>query len=91
MRRAQSPAQLIDWVRKDFRLGGHKAAAIAMVLQDAQVYLVSEMDPELVRTCFLTPFSSVQSALDQAFAKLGPQAEVLVMPYGGSTLPKAQA
>ena len=91
MRRAQSPAQLIDWVRKDFRLGGHKAAAIAMVLQDAQVYLVSEMDPELVRTCFLTPFSSVQSALDQAFAKPGPQAEVLVMPYGGSTLPKAQA
>lgn len=91
MRRAQSPAQLIEWVREDFRLGGHKAAAIAMVLQDAQVYLVSEMEPELVRSCFLTPFSSAQPALDQAFAKLGPQAEVLVMPYGGSTLPKAQA
>lgn len=85
---ATCPKDLIDRVQADFKLGGHKAAAIAMVLENAEVYLVSEMPEELTKKCFLTPFSSAQQALDAAFAKLGPEATVLAMPYGGSTLPQ---
>ena len=84
---AQKPSDLTDRVQRHFELGGHKAAAIAMVLASAEVYLVSEMDPDLVRKCFLEPFDTVQAAFDRAFARLGPEAKVLVMPYGGSTLP----
>lgn len=84
---ANCPGDLTDRVAADFQLGGHKAAAIAMVLERAEVYLVSEMPEELVRSCFLTPFEDAQSALDAAFAKLGREAKVLAMPYGGSTLP----
>lgn len=85
---AKKPSDLTDRVQKHFELGGHKAAAIAMVLASAEVYLVSEMDPELTRKCFLEPFETVQAAFDRAFARLGPEAQVLVMPYGGSTLPR---
>lgn len=85
---AQKPSDLTDRVQRHFELGGHKAAAIAMVLASAEVYLVSEMDPDLVHKCFLEPFDTVQAAFDQAFARLGPEAKVLVMPYGGSTLPR---
>lgn len=85
---ATCPKDLIDRVQSDFKLGGHKAAAIAMVLENADVYLVSEMPEELTKECFLTPFSSAQQALDAAFAKLGQDASVLAMPYGGSTLPQ---
>lgn len=85
---AKKPSDLTDRVQKHFELGGHKAAAIAMVLASAEVYLVSEMDPELTRKCFLEPFDTVQAAFDRAFARLGPEAQVLVMPYGGSTLPR---
>jgi nickel-dependent lactate racemase len=85
---ATCPKDLIDRVQADFKLGGHKAAAIAMVLENADVYLVSEMPEELAKKCFLTPFASAQQALDAAFAKLGPEATVLAMPYGGSTLPQ---
>jgi nickel-dependent lactate racemase len=74
----------------DFQLGGHKAAAIAMVLEDSEVYLVSELDSELAKSAFLTPFKTVQEALDASFAKLGGSATVLAMPYGGSTLPIVQ-
>ena len=84
---AQKPQDLIDRVRTRFQLGGHKAAAIAMVLARADVYLVSEMPDALARNCFLTPFKDAQSALDAAFEKLGHDATVLAMPYGGSTLP----
>lgn len=87
MLRAEKPEDLIRWIQEDFKLGGHKAAAIAMVLENADIYLVSDLKPEFVRSIFMKPFSTVQTALDAAFQKLGAAASVIVMPYGGSTLP----
>lgn len=87
---SDSPQEIIERIQKDFRLGGHKAAAIALVLNDAEIYLVSEMDKEFVESIFLKHFDTVQSALDAAFARLGEAATVLVMPYGGSTLPRVR-
>lgn len=84
---AEKPEDLIERIQREFRLGGHKAAAIAMVLQDADIFLVSELEPDFVRSIFLNPYGDVQTALDAAKQKLGKDATVLVMPYGGSTLP----
>lgn len=85
----QSPtaASMIERIGRDFQLGGHKAAAIAMVLENADIYLVSDLEDAFVEKIFLTPQSSAQTALDKAFEKLGKDAKVLAMPYGGSTLP----
>lgn len=88
MTTASSPDAMIERIGRDFQLGGHKAAAIAMTLKKAQVWLVSDMEPEFVRSIFLEPWPSAQAALEAAFAKLGPEAAVLAMPYGGSTLPR---
>ena len=87
MTSAPTAHSLIERIRREFRLGGHKAAAIAMVLERAEVDLVSELDDEFVRSVFLVPQPSAQAALCHAFEKLGPDARVLSMPYGGSTLP----
>ena len=84
---APSPESMVRRIAEDFQLGGHKAAAIALVLADADIYLVSEMEPGLVENIFLKPYETVQKALDAAFVKMGKEASVLVMPYGGSTLP----
>lgn len=88
IREAHCPQDLTSRVQTNFQLGGHKAAAIAMVLENTDVYLVSEMPKELVEKCFLKPFGSAQEALDTAFRKFGSEATVLAMPYGGSTLPQ---
>ena len=87
MLHAEKPEDLIQRIQRKFELGGHKAAAIAMVLEDADVYLVSDLKPEAVEQLFMKPFSTVQAAVDAAMGKLGPSASVIVMPYGGSTLP----
>lgn len=84
---AAKPKDLTDRIKREFKLGGHKAAAIAMVLELAEIYLVSDMEDDFVRSIFMQPFPSVQAALDQAFEKQGADAKVIVMPYGGSTLP----
>ena len=89
MTTAPTAHSLIERIGREFRLGGHKAAAIAMVLANAEIYLVSEMDADFVRSLFLKPYGDLQAAFDDAFAKQGPDATVLVMPYGGSTLPRS--
>lgn len=91
MLNAESSASMIERIQSDFQLGGHKAAAIAMVLEDSDIYLVSEMDPDFVRKIFFKPYSTVSAALSAAFEKLGRDAKVLVMPYAGSTLPVVKA
>ena len=85
------PEDLIRRVKENFQLGGHKAAAIASVLTKARIFLVSQMDPDLVRSCFMEPYTSAQEALRAAVAAKGASARILVMPYGGSTLPYLNA
>lgn len=84
---APTAHSMVERIGREFELGGHKAAAIALVLENAAIDLVSEMDPDFVRSIFMTPRKSVQEALDAAFEKYGPDASVIAMPYGGSTLP----
>ena len=87
---APTAHSMIERIGTQFQLGGHKAAAIAMVLENAEIYLVSDMDDALVERIFLKPAHSAQEAFDKAMARLGPDATVLAMPYGGSTLPRVE-
>lgn len=90
LQEAPTAHSMIDRVHEKFQLGGHKAAAIAMVLEDAAIDLVSDMEPEFVRSIFLNPQPDAQTALDAALQKYGENATVLAMPFGGATLPMAQ-
>ena len=78
---------LVARIENDFELGGHKAAAIALVEKKAKVFIVSDMEPEMSKKLFMEPFNSMDEALHEAFEQMGPNARVLLMPHGGSTLP----
>lgn len=84
---SKTSREMIERIGRDFQLGGHKAAAIAMVLENAEIDLVSEMDDDFVRSIFLTPVPSAQAAFDAAMKKYGKDASVIAMPFGGATLP----
>ncbi len=87
---APTAHSMIERIGKDFQLGGHKAAAIAMVLENARIDLVSEMDDDFVRSIFLNPQPSAQKAFDEAMERYGENATVIAMPFGGATLPMPQ-
>ena len=87
MTTSPSPEFMVEEIARNFELGGHKAAAIAMVLAKARIFLVSDLDPEFVRGIFMEPFPDVDSALAEAFSQLGEDAQVIFMPHAGSTLP----
>ncbi|AUS96538.1 transcriptional regulator [Clostridium thermosuccinogenes] len=88
---ADSPDSMISDIQKNFELGGHKAAAIALVQKKAKIYLVSDLEKDFVRKLFMEPFDDISEALESAFNELGQDAKVLLMPYGGSTLPYVKA
>lgn len=88
---APTAHSMVERIGREFELGGHKAAAIGMVLENADIDFVSEMDPEFVRSIFLNPRSSAQEAFDIAFTKYGENATVIAMPFGGATLPICNA
>ena len=81
------PGDILDRIQAGFVLGGHKAAAIARVQQRAHVYLVSEMEPEMVTGGGMRPFTDVQAALGAALEQVGPRGAIAVLPRGGSVLP----
>jgi nickel-dependent lactate racemase len=85
------PAAILARIRRDFVLGGHKAAAVALAMQRAEIFLVSAMPAERVAGLGLRPFARAEAALQAALTRLGPGARVAVMPEGGSVLPAVQA
>lgn len=83
----EKASDMIPHITREFQLGGHKAAAIAMVLEKADIVLYSDLEPDFVRSIHLIPCNDLQAELDGALEKYGENASVIVMPYGGSTLP----
>jgi nickel-dependent lactate racemase len=84
---SKTSKEMIQRIQVKFELGGHKAAAIAMVLEKARIFFVSDLEASFAESIFLEPFSSIDQALESAFDSLGSDAKVLIMPFGGSTLP----
>lgn len=87
LREAGEPDKVLEKIQREFVLGGHKAAAIAAVLKRASVYLVSGLEEGVLSGSGLVPFAGLDEALKAALDKVGPQARVLTLPYGGSVLP----
>jgi nickel-dependent lactate racemase len=85
-----SPAAMIEHIQNDFVLGGHKAAAIALVMQKADIFLHSDLTADFVRRIHLRVSEDPQQTLDALIAQYGDQAAVIAMPFGGATLPLNQ-
>ena len=84
---AKNPEEILKRAESEFALGGHKAVAIAMLLQNAQVIMVSSLSRELTERLFFQYAANLDEALQKALALKGPQAKVRVIPFGGSMLP----
>jgi lactate racemase len=79
---------VLEKFQKDgFRVGPHKGFQIARIALRFGLILVSNMQPERVRSLLLTPETSVQSAIDQALKELPAQARIAVLPHATSTIP----
>lgn len=82
-----SPLGLMEELKHHFILGRHKVSRIASINLNSEIYLVSHLTDKIKKNLFLKSFDSLQEAFSQALKVQREKAKVLVIPYGGSTLP----
>jgi nickel-dependent lactate racemase len=87
---AKDKQDLVDRLDYAFEIGGHKAGILAKLTQRADVYVISELEKQLVERAFLFCARDLNDALSAIERKYGPDAKIIVMPYGASTLPRLQ-
>jgi nickel-dependent lactate racemase len=90
MTSGRKPAELLADLKREFVLGGHKAAAIAKVAQETTIILVSKVMAE-EKMAGITVVDSLEQALEEAYQRLGADFSYAVFPLGASTLPKVQS
>lgn len=83
-----SHREVIDrFQREGFRVGPHKAFQIARDARRARILLVSDMNPDLVRSLLLEPADTLDAALAISLADLPAGGRVGIMPRASSTIP----
>ena len=75
-------------IDQEFHLGYHKAAKMAEISLWAQTWAVSDLSDEDMKAVHLKPYHDLQKALDEALAEKGPDASVVILPFGSMSVPK---
>lgn len=81
------PEEALRKIDETYVLGYHKAAKLAELALWSEMYSVTDLPDELLRSVFITPFSSLQEALDHALRIKGKDAKVLFLLDGTMTVP----
>jgi len=81
---------IIAQIQREFVLGGHKAAAVAMTMRQARVALVSAMPADDVRAMGFLPFGGLPEAVEFGLTQFEAP-RIAIMPEGGSVVPRVAA
>lgn len=81
---------IFDHFDRGFELGGHKAFAIAQVLKDKEVVLVSDLGRELTAKLYMTYAPDLQWAVDYIKDKHGAEYTCYIMPQAGMIFPEVK-
>ncbi|NLE09822.1 MAG: nickel-dependent lactate racemase [Dehalococcoidales bacterium] len=85
---AFSPAEVLDLISDDHPVGVQwQNQILARIQVKNDVYVVSDMNGTIIKEMMMSPFSSLDAALEQAFTKLGRDASVAVIPEGPLVMP----
>ncbi|PKL05812.1 MAG: hypothetical protein CVV53_07560 [Spirochaetae bacterium HGW-Spirochaetae-9] len=78
---------IMDEVKKNFVMGGHKAYGFAKVAAEKKVIFVTSLSEEVVASLFARKASSVEEAVQMALKDQGADADFIVFPEGSVTVP----
>jgi len=82
----RSREDIKEYVWKNYKLGYHKSAKIVELLDKAEVYAVTDLDPKVLERIGFKPFSDPQEALNEALARVG--GKVAVLPEASLVVPR---
>ena len=86
---SKDPKQVLENLKSEYKLGYHKAAKMAEIAVWADIWAVTDLDPELIASANITPFPSVEAAVKKALEE-NPEARVLILSDGSVTIPRVE-
>lgn len=84
---SKDPKQVLKNLEAEYKLGYHKAAKMAEIATWADIWAVTDLDPEILRSANITPFPSVDDAVKAAL-EWKKDATFIVLMDGSVTIPK---
>ena len=88
MASCKSPDEVFQKVEKNYKLGYHKAAKFISFMQKNKLWLVSEIEDNVLKNIFIRNFSSLQKAVNEAIMLKGKDASVSMILNAGITVPQ---
>ena len=88
MASCKSPDEVFQKVEKNYKLGYHKAAKFISFMQKNKLWLVSEIEDNVLENIFIRNFSSLQKAVNEAIMLKGKDASVSMILNAGITVPQ---
>ncbi len=78
---------IMDAVKANFVIGGHKAYGFAKVAAEKKVIFVTSLSDEVVASLFARKAATVEEAVQMALKDQGSDADFIVFPEGSVTVP----
>lgn len=77
---------LLNYPETKIEVGGHRAFQTSRIIKDYKIYIISNLDAELLRQMKFTPVKDIDSAMDLVKKDHGQDLKVYVVPDGRSVL-----
>ncbi len=87
-RSCANPIDVMQRIRREEPIGVQwQNQILARIQMRNQIMLRSELDPELIGSLWIEPVSDLDAAVSEAIRRIGPRADIAVIPEGPLVLP----
>jgi nickel-dependent lactate racemase len=83
-----TPGEILRLLDDGYELGWHKAGKMAEIAVWGEMWGYTDLEDDVLNSCFIRPWSDLQAAVDEALSVMGPQAHVVVLMSGSMSVPK---
>ena len=86
MKSFENPDEMIEFIKKNFKVGWQRAAKIVQYTKKAKIYLYSELDENTTKILRMEKVKDLQRLIDDILEK-NPSSRFLIMPHGSQIVP----
>ncbi|HDS08674.1 MAG TPA: nickel-dependent lactate racemase [Firmicutes bacterium] len=87
MKECETIEEVFEKIKTGYKLGYHKAAKIMEIMRWAQIWAVTNLNPDLLESILIKPFDSIQDAIETAVQQKGMDTKILFLIEGSVTIP----
>ena len=88
MASCESPNEVFQKVEENYKLGYHKAAKFVSFMKNNELWMVTEIENNVLEDIFIQNFSSIQEAVNKAILLKGKDAKISIIQNAGITVPR---